>query len=74
MAKWREGVGEFGVALIELALYAAGLTFTALALFLGKVLLACVIAAFFLGVFLRFKRSGALSFRRKRVVPAPDRP
>jgi hypothetical protein len=42
--------------LLYLALLAAGLTGTALALFLGKLFAAAVLGVVSLGIFLRFKR------------------
>jgi hypothetical protein len=53
-------------AILHVALSVAGVTATVLAMLMGKLLLACVLAAFTLGAWLRFRRSGALPFAGQR--------
>ena len=54
----------FGL-LLRLALAAAGVTGSVLALVMGKVLLAIVLAAISCGIWLRFKRLSRSPFKRR---------
>ena len=52
----RNRLGLLGIELLDLGLFATGVTGTVLALFLGKLFVAAVLAAVSFGMFLRFKR------------------
>ena len=52
--------------LIECLLVTAGMVLTFLMLTRDKIFMALLVALFFFGVLVRFKRSGSLSLSRKR--------